>query len=270
VGAESQYADLIEQIGGQHVDVRAILDNPNVDPHSFEASPSVAKELSQAQLVVQNGMGYDGFMDKLEAANGNKGQQVISAQSVLDLPDGTPNPHLWFDPDHMRSVAGAIAARLSGIDPTHAGDYAKNLAAFREKMTAVTQAVQAFATRHRGAKVAVSEPVADYLLQALQLDVASPWPLQLAIMNGYDPSAQDLASQSELLRNKQVKAYVYNKQVSNSSTSRSLGQAKAAGVPIVAVYEIMPAGYSYEQWMMAEVDALSRALSQGESTQELS
>ncbi|MGH3156646.1 MAG: metal ABC transporter solute-binding protein, Zn/Mn family, partial [Streptosporangiaceae bacterium] len=69
VGAENEYANVIGQIGGKYVQVSAIESNPNTDPHTFEASPSVAQQVSSAQLVVQDGLGYDTYMNKIEQAS---------------------------------------------------------------------------------------------------------------------------------------------------------------------------------------------------------
>src|SRR5215469_1845637 len=101
VGAENEYANVLSQIGGKYVRVSAILDNPNTDPHTFEASPQVAQEISSAQLIVQNGVGYDSWLNKIESASPNSQRKVIVAQNVLGLPDSTPNPHLWYDPRTM-------------------------------------------------------------------------------------------------------------------------------------------------------------------------
>src|ERR1700731_172091 len=65
-GAENEYADVLSQIGGKYISVSSILNNPNTDPHTYEASTSVARAVSQAQLVVQNGVGYDRFMNTIE------------------------------------------------------------------------------------------------------------------------------------------------------------------------------------------------------------
>jgi zinc/manganese transport system substrate-binding protein len=104
VGAENEYADVLGQIGGQYVKVSSILNNPNTDPHTFEASTSVAQEVSQAELIVQNGVGYDTFMNDIESASPNSSRKVIVAQQVLGLPDSTPNPHLWYSPKTMPAV----------------------------------------------------------------------------------------------------------------------------------------------------------------------
>src|SRR5580700_10808672 len=120
IGAENEYADVLSQIGGSYVHVSSILDNPNTDPHTFEASPSVAQEVSAAQLIVQNGVGYDTFMNTIEAASPSSKRKVIVVQDVLGLPTDTPNPHLWYDPTTMPAVARAMAVDLSGLQPTHA------------------------------------------------------------------------------------------------------------------------------------------------------
>src|ERR1700758_1357107 len=117
IGAENEYANVLAQIGGRYVHVSSILDNPNTDPHTFEASPAVAQEVSGASLIVQNGVGYDSWISKMEAASPNGRRKVIVAQHVLGLPDSTPNPHLWYDPRTMPAVARVMAADLSGLVP---------------------------------------------------------------------------------------------------------------------------------------------------------
>src|SRR5215831_15811942 len=91
IGAENQYANVLCQIGGRYVHVSSILDNPNTDPHTFEASPTVASEVAAATMIVQNGVGYDGWISKMEAAAPNTRRKVIIVQHLLGLPDDTPN-----------------------------------------------------------------------------------------------------------------------------------------------------------------------------------
>ncbi len=117
VGAENEYADVISQIGGTDVTVSAIMSNPNTDPHTFEASPSVAKVVSAAELVVDNGVGYDAFMTKIISASPDPARKVITVQHLLGLPDSTKNPHLWYTPRTMPAVAKAIAGDLTRARP---------------------------------------------------------------------------------------------------------------------------------------------------------
>ena len=184
---------MIAQIGGKYVTVTAIESNPNTDPHTYEASPAVAREISGARLVVQNGVGYDTWATTIENAAPDPGRKVINVQHLLGLPDSTPNPHLWYKPATMPAVASAIAADLAAIQPAHAAYFKANQAAFTASLAAWNQAISKFKAAYPGTPVATTEPVADYMLQAAGADNLTPWAFQAAIMNGTDPSAQDVA-----------------------------------------------------------------------------
>jgi zinc/manganese transport system substrate-binding protein len=270
IGAESQYADVISQVGGRYVHAIAIQSNPNTDPHTFEASPSVAAEVSEARLVVQNGLGYDGYMEKLEAATPSASRKVIDVQKLLGLPDSTPNPHLWYKPETMPALAAAIARGLSAIAPAHTAYFKANAARFDAALTPWITALQRFRARYGGAPVATSEPVADYMLEAAGVHILTPYTLQAAVMNGTDPSPQDVTYQDSLLSGRKVKAFLYNQQVTDPLTEAFSKEASHNGIPVVGVYETMPTpGYSYQSWMLAELKALERAITEKTSTRKL-
>jgi len=246
VGAENEYANVIGQIGGKYVQVSAIESNPNTDPHTFEASPSVANAVSRAQLVVQNGIGYDTYMNKIESAAPSATRKVIVAQNLLGLPDSTPNPHLWYSPRTMPAVARAVAADLSKMQPAHAAYFAADLRKFDASLRPWEQAIAKFKAAYPGTTVAVTEPVGDYMLQAIEAKILTPFTLQADIMNGVDPSPQDVSLENGLFSGHKVKVFVYNQQVTDSLTASFLGQAKKDGIPVVGVYETMPTpGYDY-------------------------
>src|SRR5580693_4185428 len=136
VGAENEYANVIGQVGGKYVQVNAIMSNPNTDPHTFEASASVARLVSGAQLVVQNGVGYDTFMNTIENAAPNSARKVIVVQDLLGLPTDTPNPHLWYKPATMPAVANAVAADLAALQPAHTSFFKAQAAAFISSLSA--------------------------------------------------------------------------------------------------------------------------------------
>jgi zinc/manganese transport system substrate-binding protein len=274
VGAENQYANVIEQIGGRYVKVSAIESNPNTDPHTFEASPSVAETVAAARLVVQNGVGYDAYMEKIESASGgvesDSSRKVIDVQKLLGLSDTTRNPHLWYKPQTMPAVARAVARELSALQPAHAAYFKANAAAFERSLAPWDRALKQFANEFPGAAVATTEPVGDYMLEAAGTVNLTPFSLQADIMNGIDPAPQDVSTQNLLLAGHRVKAFVYNQQVTDSLTQSFLEAAKRAGVPVVGVYETMPTpGYDYQSWMLAEVRALRRAVAEGISTEKL-
>ncbi|MGC9238173.1 MAG: metal ABC transporter solute-binding protein, Zn/Mn family [Acidithiobacillus sp.] len=266
VGAENEYADVIAQIGGPYVQVRAIESNPNTDPHSFEASPAVARELAEARLVVRNGLGYDDWARKILAANPMRERRVIVVQDLLGLPRNTPNPHLWYRPETMPKVAQAVAQALAQLDPAHAAYFAARVKDFDRSLQPWFQAIAQFKARYKGTPVAVTEPVADYLLEAAGCRIETPWALQAAIMNGTDPAPQDVSYQNRLLDRHQVKVFLYNQQVTDPLTRSFLDRARQHGIPVVGVYETMPEGYHYQTWMLAETKALMAAVAQGRST----
>ena len=270
IGAENEYANVIQQIGGKYVQATAIMSNPNTDPHTFEASPAVAREISNASLIVQNGVGYDTWASDIEKAVPASSRKIVDVQQLLGLPDSTPNPHLWYNPTTMPKVATAIADDLAAIQPAHASYFKANAAKFTQSLSAWTQAIAAFKASHPNTPVATTEPVADYMLQAAGADNMTPWAFQADIMNGTDPSPQNVAAEKALFTQHKVKVFLYNQQVTDTLTDSFIDLAHANGVPVVGVYETMPTpGYDYQTWMTAEVNALDKAVTAKVSTEHL-
>jgi zinc/manganese transport system substrate-binding protein len=269
VGIENQYADVIAQIGGKYVAVTAIETDPNTDPHSFEVSPRIAGQIAAADLIVENGLGYDDWADRMIAATPNPARKVINVQQLRGLPDSTPNPHLWYDPATMPAVANALAADLAALQPGHAGYFQANAQTFIASLHPWLAAIAAFKADFPNTPVAVTEPVGDYMLQAAGTDILTPFSLQAAIMNGTDPSPQDVTLQNGLFTGHQAKIFVYNQQVTDPLTQSFLGLAAQNHIPVVGVYETMPTGYHYQGWMLAEVTALREAVTAHRSTETL-
>src|SRR5690349_22119856 len=178
IGAENEYASVIGQVGGTYVHAVAILSNPNTDPHTFQASPSIAHEISQAKLIVQNGVGYDDWVTSIENAAPDPSRKIINVQQLLGLPDSTPNPHLWYKPATMPAVARAIAEDLAAIQPAHAAYFKANAARFTASLGAWNRAIAQFKASYPDTPVATTEPVADYLLQAAGANNMTPWAFQ--------------------------------------------------------------------------------------------
>jgi zinc/manganese transport system substrate-binding protein len=269
IGVENEYADVIAQIGGKYVSVTAIVTDPNTDPHSFEVSPKVAARIAGADLVVENGLGYDDWADKMLTATPNPARKLINVQQLRGLPDDTPNPHLWYDPATMPAVAAALADDLSALRPEDAAYFHANAKTFIASLQPWFAAIAAFKADFPGTHVAVTEPVGDDMLQALGANIATPFTLQAAIMNGTDPAPQDISAQNALLTGHGVKVFVYNQQVIDPLTDSFLALARQNGIPVVGVYETMPTGYTYQSWMLAEVAALRKAVGAKVSTERL-
>jgi zinc/manganese transport system substrate-binding protein len=270
IGAENEYADVLGQIGGKYVNVSSILNNPNTDPHTYESSPSVAQEVSAAQLIVQNGVGYDTFMNRIESASPSSSRKVIIVQHVLGLPTNTPNPHLWYDPRTMPAVAAVMETDLSTLQPSHASYFQANLAKFNTSLQPWLAAIASFKAQYAGTAAATTEPVADYLLTAMGIHNLTPFAFQADIMNGVDPTPQDITLENGFFTQHQVKVFCYNQQVVSNLTASVRQNAQQNNVPIVGVYETMPTpGYDYQTWMLAEVNAIEKAITSGTSTEHL-
>lgn len=270
VGAENEYADVIKQIGGQYVSVTAIMSNPSTDPHTYEASIKDASLVANATLIVQNGLGYDDFMSKLEAASPNSNRTVIDVATALGYGKTTLNPHLWYKPDTMPRVAKLIADALSKQDPSEAQYFQSNLKKFDQSLQDWNQSLSDLKKSFPHVPVAVTEPVCDYLLEAAGMDIKTPWSFQAAVMNGVDPSPQDVQIQENLIKEHQVKVLLYNQQAVDDVTTALLKLARENHIPVVGVYETMPPNHTYQTWMEDEVKALKNAIQNGTSTETIS
>ncbi|GAC1428428.1 MAG: metal ABC transporter solute-binding protein [Chloroflexota bacterium] len=268
VAAENEYADVLSQIGGHRVSIVGIISNPTIDPHTYESSTKDASAIAHADLVVQNGLGYDSFMGKLEVASPNPRRLVLSVGESRRFKTGD-NPHIWYDPPTMPYVAAWAAAALARLDPANAPLFRANARAFDASMSGYTTRLAALRKRFAGVPVAVTEPVFGYALHAAGLTVLTPPSFQLAIMQGNDPAPQDMQVEENLLKQKKVRLLAYNQQAVAPVTARLWPLARAARVPVVGVYETKPPSMHYQQWMIAEVEAVRLALARGISTERL-
>jgi zinc/manganese transport system substrate-binding protein len=270
VAGENEYGNVVSQIGGKYVSVYSVDSNPNTDPHTYEATPSVGQKIAKANLLIENGVGYDTFMASLASASPNSARKVIDVQHLLDLPNSTANPHLWYDSKTMPAVAKALASDLSTLDPAHASTFHANEAKFVASLQPWLNAIAVFRAKYAGTTAATTEPVADYLLTAMGIKNLTPWQFQADMMNGTDPTPQDVSLEEGFFTKRQVKVFCYNEQVTDPLTDTIRQDALAAHVPVVGVYETMPVpGYDYQSWMMAELNAIKKAITTGASTQHL-
>src|SRR5215472_8118508 len=259
VAAENFYGDIARQIGGERVALVSIMNNPDQDPHLFETTPAIVRQLAGARLVVLNGANYDPWMDKLLAAVPRTDRTVISAAQLTGRKPGD-NPHLWYSPATMPAVATAVAEALSKADSAHASDYAGRLKTTLAALDRISQRVTQLKAKHAGAVVTATEPVFGPMAQALGLTMRNER-FQLAMMNDTEPSARDVAAFEKDLRERKVKVLIYNSQVSEKLTERLRGIAGKSRVPVIGVTETMPPNVSFQDWVLGELDALDKALS---------
>jgi zinc/manganese transport system substrate-binding protein len=258
VAAENFYGGVAQQIGGAGVEVISVMSNPDQDPHLFETSPAVLRQLAAAQLVIYNGADYDPWMAKLLRATPKPDRAEIVAADLVHKTSGD-NPHLWYDPATMPAVASAIAAALAKADPAHAADYQARLAGFLSSLKPIDDRVAAIRKKFGGAPVTASEPVFGYMAGALGLAMRNER-FQLSIMNDTEPAAHDVAAFERDLKEHRVRAMFYNKQASDKIVQHLVDIARVAKVPVVGVTELVPAGVTFQDWMLSELADTEKAL----------
>ncbi len=258
VAAENFYGDIARQIGGGEVAVASILDNPDQDPHEFEASPSTARTFAEARVVIVNGVGYDEWARKLLNASPSPSRAVVSLATLLHKQPGA-NPHLWYDPAVIPALAKTLAGLFAKLDPVHQADYAQRLATFEQSIEPLDARIAQLRARYSRTPVTATEPVFGYMAAALGLDMRN-FGFQLAVMNDTEPSPAAIAAMEKDLRSRTVKVLLYNSQTSEALTRRMQKIAAQSGVPVVGVSETEPPGKDYQEWMLSQLDALDRAL----------
>ena len=258
VAAENFYGDVAAQVGGSAVKVASILTNPDQDPHLFEASASTARDLAAARIVIFNGVDYDPWMAKLLSASRGQGRVTIEVAKLVGKKAGD-NPHLWYDPATMPAVAQALAAELAALDPDHRGDYESRREAFIASLKPIDDKIAALRQQYGGTQITATEPVAGYMADAIKLKMRNQR-FQLAIMNGTEPSASEIAAFQQDLMTRAVKVLLYNSQTSEELTEKMRALAKQSGVPVVGVTETEPAAAKYQDWILSELNALEVGL----------
>jgi zinc/manganese transport system substrate-binding protein len=260
VAAENVYGNIAAQIGGPHVSVTSILSKPAADPHLFEPVTSSGLALARAEVVLQNGLGYDAFMTKIENAEPSKSRIVVTAADVLDIHGKDANPHLWYDVPRLARIGSAIAAALVKADPRHAAAYRAGLHRFERSLGPLRQEVASIRSRSRGTPVAYTEPVPGYLVAAAGLRNLAPDSFTRAIQDGTEPPPAAVAAMDELISKHRIRALLYNGQSVSPITARLGDSARAAGIPVLPVSETLPPGRSFQQWQLDQARRLAAAL----------
>ncbi|WP_405813930.1 zinc ABC transporter substrate-binding protein [Streptomyces sp. NBC_01390] len=262
VASTNVYGDIVEQIGGAKVDVTSIISDPDQDPHSYEANTQNQLALSKAKVVVENGGGYDDFVDRMLKSGGSSAEVVnaVKVSGKTAPKGGELNEHVWYDFPTVAKIVDRVATALGKADADDAALFTRNAEAFKAKLTALEAKEARIKKEHAGEGVAITEPVPLYLTTASGLVNKTPPAFSEAIEEGDDVSPRVLQATLAVFSDKQVGALVYNEQTSGPQTEKSKAAAEAAGIPVVPVTETLPAGKDYLGWMTSNVDALASAL----------
>jgi zinc/manganese transport system substrate-binding protein len=261
VAAENVWGNIASQIGGSHVSVTSIITDPNADPHTYETDPRAAAALSGASLVIENGAGYDDFVDKLLSTNPDPARDVVTIATVVGVAGNSPNPHLWYDPGFVTKAANAIEAHLARRDPADAATFAANLTVFLGAYQPYIDTLQAIRAKDSGTAIAYTERVPGYLVERAGLRLATPASFAQSIEDGNDPSPGDVAAMDAAMTGKLVRLLLYNSQVTSPVTQAVKTLAASNGIPVVGVAETIPGGErSFQSWQIDQARAIQAAL----------
>jgi zinc/manganese transport system substrate-binding protein len=263
VASTNVYGDIAKAIGGQAVLVTSIIDSPDKDPHEYEGDARTQLALSKAQLVIENGGGYDDFVDTMLKSNPSK-PTLINVTDVSgrdqDPAEGEFNEHVWYDLPTMERLAARLVSDLSTSAPGQAATFKSNAEAFTAQLGQLHQYEADIKAEHAGEGVAITEPVPVYLLEAAGLVNKTPEEFSEAIERDTDVAPAVLNETEQLFDTKQVKLLAYNAQTTSAQTEAVLRAAQRNNVPVVPITETLPPGQSYLSSMQATLQAVSTAL----------
>jgi zinc/manganese transport system substrate-binding protein len=263
VASTNVYGDIVKQIAGDKVKITSIISDPDADPHSYEANSRTQLELSRADVVIENGGGYDDFVDTMLKAATNSNAKVFN---VVDISGKTApaggelNEHVWYDFPTVEKLVNQLTSTLAAKDPADAPTFNAGAAALTQKLTQMQATEASIKAAHSGAGAAITEPVPLYMLEASGLLNKTPPAFSEAIEEGTDVSASTLAQTLALFSQKKVALLAYNEQTSGPETEKVLTAAKSAGIPVVPVTETLPSGKDYVSWMTTNLSAIQTAL----------
>jgi zinc/manganese transport system substrate-binding protein len=262
VASTDVYGSLASTIGGPQAAVTSIIDDPAKDPHEYQADARTQLAISRAQVVIENGGGYDEFVGTMISASGNTTAAIINAVKLSGYDSSTPafNEHVFYDYPTVAKVVDAIVADFTAADPSHSALFADRGAKLRVKLDALQNSEKDLSTATTGVGVAINEPVPNYVLHALAMKIVTPTAFSDAIEQGTDAPATVLEQALTTLSSGEAKLLVYNVQTTGPQTDALLAAAKKAGVPAVPVSETLPPGFDYVTWQKGVLATIADAL----------
>ena len=295
VTSTNVYGDIVSAIAGDTVDVTAIISSTSQDPHEYEATAKDQLAVSKAGLLIENGGGYDSFMDALVEATGTKAPVISAVEFSHDWPgnDGHDhsddrsdaptddptteasdvaddhsghdhiegfNEHVWYDPHTIEHVAEKIAEELTVLVPSESATFSQGLADFTAGISTLEGALDTLSAAHAGEKIFITEPVPLYLTTAAGLENVTPEAFSEAVEEGQDVPPATLLEATRILEAGDVRILIANSQTGGAETTQVIELAKKQGIPVLEFSEIKPQDQTYLQWMEANVSLLADTL----------
>ncbi|WP_295730587.1 metal ABC transporter solute-binding protein, Zn/Mn family [uncultured Limosilactobacillus sp.] len=253
------YGEAASQVAGRYGHVTSIINSTSIDPHDYHPGTKQAKQVSKANVVIENGLDYDPWLNKLVKNNHHKNLQVVNVGKSVAGKKSGDNEHVWYRPATMKDLAYQLADKYSKLDPNHAKYYQANAKKYAQSLQPVNDKINKIKNNvnPQRNKVAVSEPVFDYALKATGYQVSDRH-FEKAIEDETDPSPKDIRSIKNDMKNHQLAFFVENSQTSDKVVNNLVKYAKKHDTPVLKVTESKPKGKTYKQWMMSQYQQLAK------------
>jgi zinc/manganese transport system substrate-binding protein len=261
VAAENFWGSIASQLGGSHVKVTSIINNPDADPHSYEPTAADARTVAGAQYTIVNGIGYDAWADKLLSANPADGRTDLKVGDLVGIQPGG-NPHRWYSPADVQKVIEKITSDYKSLDPGDAAAFDTLKSTFESTgLAEYNRLISDIKTKYAGTPIGASESIVTPLADGLGLKMLTPATFLTAISEGADPTAKDKSAIDQQIASKQLKVYVYNSQNATPDVQAQVKAAQAKGIPVATVTETpTPAGVSFQDWQVRQLQGIEQAL----------
>jgi zinc/manganese transport system substrate-binding protein len=260
VAGENFWGSIASQLGGSKVAVHSVVTDPNADPHEYESSTVDARAFAEADFVILNGAGYDDWGQKLLDANSSSHRTVLTVAQLLGRKPGD-NPHFWYNPGYVLTVADKITQEYKAIDSGDASFFDQQRSAFAAALKPYTDRVAELKSRFAGTPIGSTESIFVYMAAALGLNLISPPDFMDAVAQGTDPPASAVATFHDQVAGKQIKVLIFNIQASSALTASLRQLAQQQKIPLVGVTEtLQPVGATFQGWQSAQLTALEAAL----------
>lgn len=252
------YAQAASAVLGQYGQVTAVINSPSVDAESFEPTTHTAKQVAKADVIIENGLGYDDWLGKVVAANGKEKRTINVGTDLMHRQVGE-NPHIWYNPQTMPRLVAQMVTRFSRLQPDHKATFKRNADRYLETLSSWKKTIKQLKRMSHHQAVAVSEPVFNDTLSAVNLKVTDNH-FARAVEEGTDPSPADIAKLTRDFKQHRVALWVVNTQNSQPIVNSMTKQARRYHIPVVQVTETLPSNQSYAHWMTNELNQVKTAL----------
>ncbi len=264
VAAEDFWGSIASQLGGDHVTVTSIISNPNADPHDYEPSTQDARDIASAGYVIEDGIGYDPWVQRLLDSNPSQGRGVLNVGNLVGVPVGG-NPHQWYSPTSVQKVIDAITTEYKKLDPKDANAFDQLRTNFENQgLAEYHRLIDEIRAKYAGTPVGASESIFAELAPALGLKLITPPGFLTAVSEGTDPTAADKATIDHQIASHQIKVYVYNRQNATPDVQQQIQAAQRVGIPVTTITEtLVPEGATFQAWQVSQLRSLEAALARG-------